>query len=134
MSTDVAVLVVDDAPTFRAAAAAVIGRTPGFRLVGEAGTGEEGVTLAATLQPAMVLMDIRLPGISGVEATRTILASAASTVVVLCSTYTRDDLPDDVAGCGAAAYMHKEELAPETVRRLWEDAGGVTRRGEPAPA
>jgi two-component system invasion response regulator UvrY len=132
---EVTVLVVDDAPAFRVAAAAVLHRTPGFALVGEAGTGEDAVNLAAVLRPRLVLMDMRLPGISGVQATRRIVDADPKTVVILCSTYQRSDLPDDVGGSGASAYMHKEELAPANIRRLWDEAaGGVTPSAAPAPA
>jgi DNA-binding NarL/FixJ family response regulator len=135
MTMDVSVLVVDDAPAFRVAAAAVLSRTPGFTLAGEAATGEQAVTAAASLHPRLVLMDMRLPGISGVEATRRIVEADPTTVVILCSTYQRSDLPDDVGSSGAAAYMHKEELAPANIRRLWDEAtGGVTPSAAPAPA
>ena len=132
MDVDVPVLVVDDAPAFRVAAAAVLAHTDGFRLVGEAATGEEAIDAAASLQPALVLMDMRLPGVSGVEATRAILAARPQTVVLLCSTYQRSDLPDDVSTSGAAAYLHKEELTPATLRRVWDEAtAGVTPSAAP---
>jgi len=132
---EVTVLVVDDAPAFRAAAAAVLAQTEGFRLVADAATGEEAVLRAAEAHPDFVLMDMRLPGISGVEATRRIVDAAPGTVVVLCSTYRQSDLPDDVASSGAAAYLHKEELTPAALRRLWDAASGpLTPTGAPRRA
>ena len=119
--TPVTVLVVDDQRPFRVAASAVLRRAPGFVLVGEAATGEEGVAQALALRPSLVLMDIRLPGIDGVEAARQVVAALPGTVVVLCSTYRREDLPYDIAGSGAAAYVHKEELRPDLLRRLWDE-------------
>ncbi|GAA3222795.1 hypothetical protein GCM10017691_09230 [Pseudonocardia petroleophila] len=116
----VRVLVVDDQRPFRLAAAAVLARTPGFLLVGEAGTGEEAVTLAATLHPDLVLLDVRLPGISGVEAAARIAQHAPRTVVVLCSSYARADLPFPVDSPGVSAYLHKEELRPSALRSVWE--------------
>jgi two-component system invasion response regulator UvrY len=89
----VRVLVVDDQRPFRLVAAAVLARTPGFLLVGEAATGEEAVTLADALRPDLVLLDVRLPGISGVEAAASIVARVPGTVVVLCSSYAGADLP-----------------------------------------
>jgi len=82
----VSVLIVDDQAPFRRAAAAVVGVTKGFQVVGEAGSGEEALELAATLSPQMVLMDINMGGISGIEATRRITTSSPGTVVVLPST------------------------------------------------
>jgi DNA-binding NarL/FixJ family response regulator len=122
---DVRVLVVDDQPPFRRAAAAVLRRTPGFVLVGEAGSGEEAVEAVERLRPDFVLMDIHLPGMSGVEATRHVVGRLPGVVVVLCSTHDRTDLPADATTCGARAYVHKEELAPRLLRALWDDSEGA---------
>lgn len=118
----VRVLVVDDQRPFRLVAAAVLARTPGFLLVAEAATGEEAVTLAEALRPDLVLLDVRLPGISGVEAAAVIAERVPGTVVVLCSSYARADLPCPVDSPGVAAYLHKEELRPATLRAVWENA------------
>ena len=128
---DVPVLVVDDQAPFRLAARAVLRRTEGFEVVGEASTGEEGVALAAELHPSLVLMDINMPGINGIEATRRILAALPDTTVFLCSTYRLEELPPDAATSGAAAYVNKEDLAPDLIRRLWEAraAGGPILTG-----
>ncbi|MGZ4640111.1 MAG: response regulator transcription factor, partial [Actinomycetes bacterium] len=73
---EVSVLVVDDQRPFRAAAAAVLRRTPGFVLVGEASSGEEALERVAELAPRLVLMDINMPGISGIEATQRLRETA----------------------------------------------------------
>ena len=127
----VRVLVVDDQRPFRAAAAAVLRRAEGFELVGDAACGEDAVELVAALRPDLVLMDINMPGIGGVEATRRLLEVAPGTVVFLCSTYQRDDLPDDAATSGASSYVHKEELRPDLLARLWSEAA-VARLTPPA--
>lgn len=123
---EVPVLVVDDQAPFRLAARAVLRRTEGFNLIGEAATGEEAVERVAELHPALVLMDINMPGINGIEATRRILEVAPDTVVFLCSTYQRSDLPPDAETSGARAYVNKEELGPDLLRKLWDDREAVS--------
>src|SRR3954447_22024927 len=119
----VSVLVVDDQAPFRLAARAVIRRVEGFELVGEAASGEEALDRVEELHPALVIMDISMPGINGIEATRRIKHADPDTVVFLCSTYERADLPADAMESGAAAYMNKEELTPGLIRELWESYG-----------
>jgi DNA-binding NarL/FixJ family response regulator len=119
----VKVLIVDDQLPFRGAAKTVVGVTPGFEVVGEAESGEQGVELAATLRPDLVLMDINLPGINGIEAVRRIRADNPSTVAFLLSTYRVEDLPSDARTSGAVAYIHKEEFGPVILRQLWDDGG-----------
>ena len=117
----VRVMVVDDQPPFRMAARAVLARTPGFAVVAEAASGEEAIGVALASDPDLVLMDINLPGIDGIEATRQILASAPHIVVFLCSTYERDQLSVEAMSSGAAAYVNKEEFSPALVQRLWAE-------------
>jgi pilus assembly protein CpaE len=116
----VTVLVVDDQAPFRLAARSVIRRADGFTLAGEAASGEEAIATVAELRPDLVLMDINMPGINGIEATRRILADDADIVVFLCSTYALADLPADAAASGARAYVHKEELSPTMIAELWQ--------------
>jgi two-component system invasion response regulator UvrY len=117
------VLVVDDQAPFRSAARAVLAMTPGFEMVGEAVSGEEGVDKVKELAPALVLMDINMPGISGIDATRRITVDRPETVVVLLSTYNADDLPADARSCGAATYVNKEEFGPDVLRDIWSQHG-----------
>jgi DNA-binding NarL/FixJ family response regulator len=115
------VLIVDDQAPFRAAMKAVLRRATEFELVGEAANGNEAVSLAEELHPALVLMDINMPEMNGIEATRTLVARQPDVVVILCSTYDASDLPPEVATSGARAYMNKEHLGADTLRRLWEE-------------
>jgi two-component system, NarL family, invasion response regulator UvrY len=108
----VGVLIVDDQAPFRRAARAVVTATPGFEVIGEAESGEEAVALADDLAPEVVLMDINLPGINGIEATRRITAAHPTVVTLLLSTYREEDLPSGANDCGAVAYVNKEEFGP----------------------
>lgn len=123
----VSVLVVDDQLPFRRAARTVVELTPGFDMVGEAASGAEAVDLVASLAPDLVLMDINMEPMNGIEATRRIAVSAPATAVVLLSTYDADDLPADARQCGADAYVHKEEFGPAVLAQVWADHVG--RRG-----
>ena len=110
------VLIVDDQPPFRAVARTLVSLLAGWRVVAEAESGEDAVVAAERAAPALVLMDINLPGISGIEATRRITAARPDVRVVLMSTYAADDLPADASNCGAAAYIRKEDLTPRGLR------------------
>lgn len=116
-----AVLIVDDQLPFRLAAKAVVGVTPGFTVVGEAGSGEEAVTQVDALGPGLVLMDINMPGINGIEATRRITTAHPEVRVILLSTYDAEDLPADARSCGAVGYVHKEQFGPDVLTTLWSD-------------
>ena len=117
----VRVVIVDDQVPFRAAANAVFDLAEGFEVVGEAASGEAAAEVVASLRPDLVLMDINLPGISGIEATRRMVASSPTPAIVLVSTYEADDLPEEAPSSGALGYVHKERLTPELVEKLWSE-------------
>ena len=120
----VRVLIVDDQEPFRLAARAVVEATDGFEVAGEAETGEESVKAARDLDPDLVLMDVNLPGIDGLEATSRILADGRGRVVVLLlSTYEYDEYAPRAAEAGAAAYIPKSEFEPERLEEAWAAAG-----------
>jgi two-component system invasion response regulator UvrY len=112
----ISVLIVDDQPPFRAAARTVVSLLDGWQVVAEVESGEDAVDAARDALPGVVLMDINLPGISGIEATRRIVAALPSIRVVLLSTYAAADLPADALDCGAVAYLRKEDLTPRVLR------------------
>lgn len=123
MEQVVRVLVVDDQAPFRAAARAVIARVQDFELIAEATSGEEAVAMVNELEPAVVLMDINMGLLDGLEATKIITDGHPNTMVILVSTYTEDDMPPAARTCGAAAYVNKDELSPRVLRQLWEKGG-----------
>ena len=120
---DVRVLTVDDQDVFRRVAGEVIEATAGFESVGEAASGEEAVDTAARLHPDLVLLDVRMPGIGGIEAARRIASSSPRTIVVLISIEDPAEIAHAARGSGAAALVRKQEFNPALLRRIWQDHG-----------
>jgi DNA-binding NarL/FixJ family response regulator len=121
----VRVLIVDDQEPFRLAARMVVDATDGFDVVGEAETGESSVEMARDLSPDLVLMDVNLPGINGLDATRQILSESSNPVVVLLlSTYEEEEYAPRAAECGAAAYIPKAVFGPDKLEAAWAAANG----------
>ncbi len=121
----VRVLIVDDQEPFRMAARMVVESTDGFEVVGEAETGEDSVRMAQELEPDLVLMDVNLPGIDGLDATRQILRDGSDGVVVLLlSTYEEEEYAPRAAECGAAAYIPKAVFGPDRLESAWAAATG----------
>ena len=116
----VRVWVVDDQASFRVATAATVAATKDFVMAGECDTGESAIELLRDGAAGVVLMDIHMPGMGGIEATRRIHAAHPDLMVLLMSTYDLEDLPIGAGDCGAAAYLHKENLSPDLLTRLWQ--------------
>jgi len=127
--TEVRVLVVDDQVAYRRALAAVVAETDGFVLVAEATTGEESLAAAGDVHPDLVLMDVNLPGISGIDAARELSSPVDGPVVVLLSTYDEDEF--ELEGCGASAYVAKAAFSPDRLSEVW--AAAVDERGHRLP-
>ena len=119
--TEVRVLIVDDQEPYRRAMGAVVDATDGFVVVGSATTGEESLTAAAELRPDLVLMDINLPGIDGIEAARRLSARPDGPVVVLLSTYDEDQF--ELSECGATAYIATAAFGPDRLSEAWAGRG-----------
>ena len=115
----VEVLIVDDQPGFRAVLRDLVNVTPGMTVVGEACTGEAALEAAADLAPRLVIMDIRMPGMGGVEATRRLVERHAGIVVFLVSI---DRHEEDLRSLGAAAFLNKQTLSIPALRQAWDHA------------
>ena len=118
----VRVLTIDDQELFRGVARDVIAATPGFEPVGEAASGEEGLAEVERLAPELVLVDVRMPGLDGIEVAKRIEASHPGTVVVLISIDERVDVPS-AARLEAVPLVRKQDFGPRLLRRLWEEHG-----------
>ncbi|HWH93368.1 MAG TPA: response regulator transcription factor [Baekduia sp.] len=123
---EVGVLIVDDQPFFRSAARDVIAALPGFHAVAEACSGLDAVAAVGQLHPELVLLDVRMPGMDGIEAARRIKAGHPRTVVVLISIEDIAGVPSTAHTCGAAALIRKQDFGPSVLRALWA-AHGLSR-------
>ena len=116
----VGVLTVDDDTRYRRLVRDVIAATAGFSVVGEACCGEDGVSMAEALRPQLVLMDVQMPGIGGIEAARRIAAADDDHVaVVLMSADPQVLTPESLSG-RTIALLRKERLCPRALRAIWE--------------
>lgn len=115
------ILIVDDQPVIRRGLAMTLGDAPDIEIAGQAADGREAVELALALEPDVVVMDLQMPRLSGVVATREITAARPAVRVVVLTTFDHDDLVFDAIRAGAHAYLLKdatEEEILETVRAV----------------
>jgi len=119
MASPITVLTVDDRAVFLRAARELIAATPGFEQVGEAESGPEAVQLAADLRPDLALVDVRMPGMDGIETARRLHAEDPDMVVVLISL---DEIPEVLSG-DVAACVRKQELSTRRLQELWDRHG-----------
>lgn len=115
----VGVLVVDDQLVFRQVARDVIEATPNFELLGEASSGAHALAAVEELYPDLVVLDVRMPGMDGIETAARIHASHPESVVVLVSIEQEPNLPRGIGSCGAAELVRKQDFGPALLRRLW---------------
>ncbi len=102
------VLLVDDQELMRMSFRMVIESQPDLRVAGEAPTGIQAVRQVATLQPDVVLMDVRMPSLDGVEATRRIIASGSNTRVIILTTFDLDEYVYAALRAGASGFLLKD--------------------------
>jgi DNA-binding NarL/FixJ family response regulator len=129
------VLVADDQELVRAGFCVILGATAGIDVIGEAANGEQAVALAAALAPDVVLMDIRMPGMDGLAATRLITARQPAPKVVMLTTFDLDDYVYEALRAGASGFLLKDSPRADLVAAVRAAAAGdallapsVTRR------
>jgi DNA-binding NarL/FixJ family response regulator len=129
------VLLADDQPLIRAGLRMLIAQTPDIDVAGEAGTGAEAVQLAKDTGPDVVVMDIRMPGMDGIEATRLITAADPHAAVLVLTTFDDDDYVYGALRAGAGGFLVKDMALEDILSAIRVVAGGdaiiapaVTRR------
>ena len=113
------ILVAEDHPLFRKGIVSLLTSVPEFEVVGEAATGEEAVTCAAQLQPDVILMDLQMPNVNGIEATRRILQESPNIRVLVVTLFEDEDSVFMALRAGARGYVLKDADEEEMVRAIW---------------
>ena len=125
MSDQVRVLLVDDQALLRAGIATILGAQPGIVVVGEAGSGTEAVRLAAQLDPDVICMDVQMPDMDGLEATRRITADpAVRAAVLVLTTFNREDYLVEALRAGASGFLLKNSRPAPLVDAVRSVAAG----------
>ena len=124
--TDVAlsIVVAEDHPLYRRALVTLLAGTPGWQVVAEAADGAGAVTAAHTAQPDVVVMDLKLPGLDGIEATRRIVAASPHIAVLVLTMYDDDESVFEAMRAGARGYLLKGADQAEIVRAVADVADG----------
>ncbi|MFZ4826923.1 MAG: response regulator transcription factor [Phototrophicaceae bacterium] len=118
MASNVRILIADDHAVVRAGLKALLERQSNLKVIAEAGTGEEAVNLCKVHQPDVAVLDVRMPGISGIEACRQIGTIAPNTKVIILTSYAEDELLLSAIQAGAVGYMLKRIGDQELVRAV----------------
>ena len=120
---DVRVLTVDDQAVFRGIAREVIDATPGFESVGEAANGEEALAAVARLDPQLVLLDVRMPGLDGIEVAQRLQARHPHMLLVLISIEDPIDIPSAARVAETVPLVRKQDFGPRLLKRIWLEHG-----------
>ncbi len=112
------VLIADDHPIFRHGMQAMLATAADLTCIGEARTGQEAVDLAASLEPDVILMDLQMPGLNGIEATRRILAASPQIRVLMVTMFQDDASVFTAMKAGARGYVLKDAEKPEILRAI----------------
>ena len=133
--SDITILLVDDQALMRMGMSMVLGQADGMRVVGEAASGESAIERVRALKPDVVLMDVRMPGMDGIEATRVIARDHPASSVIILTTFDLDEYALGGLNAGASGFLIKDTPAAELVQAVRTVADGdaivsprITRR------
>ena len=124
IASNVRVLIVDDQPPFREASRMVVEMTEGFEVCAEATNGNEAIEKVAELHPDLVLMDVQMPGMDGIEATRRITSLPDPPPVLVMSTHESGDYEAVAVEAGAVGFVPKSQFGFDTLTEMWDRARG----------
>jgi len=124
VSDPISVVVADDHPVFRHGMRALLDAVADVELIGEAADGDEAVAAALALEPDVVLMDLRMPGLNGIDATRKILAAAPDAGILVLTMFEDDDSVFAAMRAGARGYLLKGSEQDEVMRAIRAIASG----------
>jgi DNA-binding NarL/FixJ family response regulator len=151
-NTPIRILLVDDQTLLRRGLAGLLNRNPDMEVVGEAGTGQEALEMAAQIDPDVILMDVRMPGMNGVEATRELVRRSTRGGVIILTTFDDDAYIFEGIAAGARGYLLKDAemeeltqavrvvargealLQPQVTARVLKEFSRLQCQAAPAPA
>lgn len=120
----VSVVIIDDEPLIRAGIAAIVDSDPGLGVIGEAGDGSEAIELVGRVRPDVVVMDVHMPRLDGIEATRLLMARQEPPRILILTTFDSDDYIFEALRAGADGFVLKRAQPEELVRAVHTVAGG----------
>ena len=124
MNTPLEILIIDDHPLFREGLKSILARDKRFTVAGEAGSGREGIDMAKSLKPALVLMDISLPDTNGIEATKMLLESCPGMKIMMVSMHAKIDYIAEAFQAGAMGYIAKDSASDRLIQGIDTVLGG----------
>jgi DNA-binding NarL/FixJ family response regulator len=126
VSSVLTIVIADDHPIFRRGLVEVIESDPGLRLVGQAGNGPEALRLIGTLRPAVVVLDLQMPGLTGLQVARKLAENGGGPGIVLLTMHEDEELLNEALNLGISAYVLKETAVEELLGAIHAVAGGRT--------
>lgn len=124
MAQHTKILIIDDHPLFREGLKAIIERDSKFRVIGEAGTGRQGISMVREYKPDLAVVDISLPDMNGIQVTRELLASVPDIKIIIVSMHSKIDYIAEAFQAGASGYIAKDSASDRLLQGIESVLGG----------